>query len=77
MDLPWRVAYTKREDNIKISTIEVICLDWWGKYETALSIDGKPWRVYKGYNDKESALKGHNEFINMTKDEILNMSSLD
>lgn len=77
MELPWRLKLTKREDNVKISTIKVPCLTWWGEYETAISVDGSPWRIYKGYDNKESALEGHNIFLKMTKEEILNLVSLD
>ena len=45
------------------STIKPPCLSWYGKYETAISIDGKPWRIYRGYDSKEEALKGHEEAI--------------
>ena len=77
MDLSWRIAYLKREDNVKFSTIKVPFLAWYGEYETAISIDGKPWRIYRGYDSKEEALKGHEELTKMTKEEILDLSSLD
>lgn len=77
MDLPWRIAYLEREDGIKISTVKVPFLAWYGEYETAISIDGSSWRIYRGYDNKEEALKGHEELTKMTKEEILNLSSLD
>ena len=77
MYLSWRIAYLKREDNVEFSTIKVPCLSWYGEYETAISIDGKPWRIYRGYDSKEEALKGHEKLTKMTKEEILGLSSLD
>ena len=77
MNLPWRIGYTEREDDIIISTVEAPCLAWYGKYETAISVDNKPWRIYKGYENKEEALKWHEKFSKMHKEEILNLSSLD
>ena len=77
MELSWRIAYLKREDNVEFSTIKVLCLTWYGEYETAISIDGSDWRIYKGYDSKEEALKGHEKLTKMTKEEILGLSSLD
>lgn len=77
MNLPWRLAYLEREDNVVFSTIKAPCLAWYGEYETAISIDGNPWRVCKGYDSEEEALKGHEEFVKMTKEEILKLESLD
>ena len=77
MNLPWRIAFLPREDKVVFSTIKAPCLSWYGKYETAISIDGKPWRIYRGYDSKEEAIKGHEELTKMTKEEILGLSSLD
>ena len=77
MYLPWIIAYLEREDKVEFSTIKVPCLSWYGKYETAISIDGSGFRLYKGYDSKEEALKGHEELTKMTKEEILGLSSLD
>lgn len=77
MELPWRLAYLEREDNVVFSTIKPPCLSWYGEYETAIAIDGKPWRIYKGYDTEEEALKGHEELTKMTKEEILKLESLD
>lgn len=76
-NLPWRIALTHREDGITISTIEPPCMAWYGKYETAISIDEGKWRIYKGYDTKEEALKGHEEVKNMTREEILNINFID
>lgn len=77
MNLPWRIAYLEREDKVVFSTIKPPCLSWYGEYETAISIDGMPWRIYRGYDSEEEAIKGHEELTKMTKEEILNLSSLD
>ena len=77
MNLPWRIAFLAREDKVVFSTIKPPCLSWYGEYETAISIDGSDWRIYRGYDSKEEALKGHEELTKMTKEEILGLSSLD
>ena len=77
MNLPWRIAFLPREDKVVFSTIKPPCLSWYGEYETAISIDGSDWRIYRGYDSKEEALKGHEELTKMTKEEILGLSSLD
>ena len=72
MDLSTRVGLTERKDGVVISTIAPYFLDWYGKYETAVSIDGKPWRIAEGYGTLEEAEKGHDKFSKMSKEELIN-----
>lgn len=76
-DLPWRIEYTVREDKVVISTIKVPCLAWYGKYETAISVDGYNWRIASGYETKEEAIEGHKKYLNMTTEEIENIKWID
>ena len=72
MALSNRVGLTKREDGVVISTIESSPLvAWYGRYETAISIDGELWKIAKGYDTLEDAIKGHARFSSMTKEELM------
>ena len=72
MALSNRVGLTKREDGVVISTIESSPLvAWYGRYETAISIDHTFWRIAKGYNTLEEAIKGHARFSSMSKEELM------
>lgn len=62
---------TKREDGVIISTVQPMFLAWYGKYETAVSIDGEPWRILEGYGTAPDAVQGHNKYENMSKRELL------
>lgn len=56
-----------------ISTVSVPFLAWFGEYETAMNINGNVahgWVILKGYDTIEEALEGHEEFINMSKEEL-------
>ena len=75
-DIPNRLKLDKRNDGIVISTVKVICLAWYGDYETAISIDNANWRIYEGYNTEEEALEGHKKYMNMTKEEILKLDTI-
>ena len=72
MDLSTRMGLTERKDGVVISTIAPYFLDWYGKYETAVSIDGEPWRIAKGYRTLEKAIVGHYELSKMSKEELIN-----
>ena len=39
---------------------------WYGKFETAVSIDGNPWRILEGYETATEANKGHIKYENMS-----------
>lgn len=72
MALSNRVGLTKREDGVVISTIEPSPLmAWYGRYETAISIDHSFWRIAKGYDTLEDAIKGHARFSSMSKEELM------
>ena len=78
MALSNRVGLTKREDGVIISTIESSPLvAWYGRYETAISIDGEPWRIAKGYDTLEEAIEGHIRFSEMNKEELMNYKYID
>lgn len=62
-----------REDGVIISTIRPSFMAWYGKYETALSIDGSSWRILEGYSTKEEAERGHNKYLNMSREELINL----
>ena len=68
-----RIGLTEREDGVVISTVESSPLiAWYGKYETVISIDGELWKIAKGYDTLEEAIKGHARFSSMSKEELMN-----
>ena len=70
----WTIAYTsKKEERIVISTT-LSRLAWYGEYETAISMDGKDWRIVESYDIEEEAIKGHKKYTKMTKGEMLKLS---
>ena len=62
---------TKRKDGVIISTVRPMCLAWYGEYETAVSINGEPWRILEGYETETDATQGHNKYEKMSKQELL------
>ena len=62
---------TKRKDGVVISTVRPMFLAWYGNYETAVSIDGEPWRILEAYETAKQAIEGHKKYENMSKDELL------
>lgn len=62
-----------REDGVIISTVRPSSMAWYGKYETALSVDGREWDILEGYSTKEEAQKGHNKYLNMSREELVNL----
>ena len=72
-----RVGLTEREDNVVISTVKPHFMAWYGEYETAISINGEPWRIAKGYDTLEEAIKGHARFSSMTKEELMSYKYID
>ena len=62
---------TKREDGVVISTVYVTYMNWYGNYETAVSIDGADWRILEGYERMKQAIEGHSKYENMSKQELL------
>ena len=78
MALSNRVGLTKREDGVVTSTVEPSPLfAWYGRYETAISIDYSFWRIAKGYDTLEEAIKGHARFSSMTKEELMEYKYID
>lgn len=66
------IIKTSRNDGVIISTVAPSFLAWYGEYETAISIDGKPWRIARGYESLEEAIEGHDRFSKMSKEELMN-----
>ena len=66
-----RIDLTKREDEYIVSTIEPPFMAWYGKYETAIMLEGNfEWRIAEGYETEEEARMGHEKYVNMSTDEI-------
>ena len=66
-----RIDLTKRKDGYVISTVEPMFMAWYGKYETAISLEeGFEWRIAEGYETEEEARIGHEKYVNMSADEI-------
>ena len=66
-----RIDLTKREDGYIVSTIEPPFMAWYGKYETAIMLEGNfEWRIAEGYETEEEARIGHEKYVNMSTDEI-------
>lgn len=73
MGLPIKIELTERKDNVVIYTVAPPSLcAWYGKYETAISIDGELWNIAEGYETLEEAIKGHNRFAKMSREELMN-----
>ena len=67
-----RIVLTEREDNVVVSTVESCpSIAWYGRYETAISIDHTFWRIAKGYDTLEEAIEGHIKFATMSKEELM------
>ena len=73
-----RIGLTEREDGVVISTVESSPLiAWYGRYETAISIDHEFWKIARGYNTLEEAIKGHARFSSMSKEELMEYKYID
>ena len=66
-----RIDLTKREDGYIVSTVKPTFMAWYGKYETAITLEGLDcWRIAEGYETEEEARRGHEKYVNMSTDEI-------
>ena len=66
-----RIDLTKRKDRYIVSTIEPPFMAWYGKYETAIMLEGNfEWRIAEGYETEEEARIGHEKYVNMSVDDI-------
>ena len=66
-----RIDLTKRKDGYVISTVKPMFMAWYGKYETAIKLEGVfEWRIAEGYETEEEARIGHEKYVNMSVDEI-------
>ena len=67
----YRIDLTKREDGYIVSTIEPPFMAWYGKYETAIRLEGSfNWRIAEAYETEEEARIGHEKYVSMSTDEI-------
>ena len=67
----YRIDLTKRADGYIVSTIEPPFMAWYGKYETAIRLEGGfNWRIAEGYETEEEARIGHEKYVNMSVDDI-------
>ena len=64
---------TEREDGVIVSTVRPRCFAWYGNFETAISIDGEAWNIAEGYETAKQAVKGHEKYENMSKEELMNL----
>ena len=66
-----RIDLTKREDGYIVSTVKATFMALYGKYETAIMLEGNfEWRIAEGYETEEEARIGHEKYVNMSTDEI-------
>lgn len=66
-----RIDLTKREDGYIVSTVKPMFMAWFGKYETAIMLEGLDcWRIAEGDETEEEAKVGHEKYVNMSTDEI-------
>ena len=66
-----RIDLTKREDGYIVSTVKPPFMAWYGKYETAIMLEGNfEWRIAEGYETEEEARIGHEKYVHMSTDEI-------
>ena len=66
-----RIGLTKREDGYIVSTIEPPFMAWYGKYETAIKLEGGfDWRIAESYETEAEARIGHQKYVNMSVDDI-------
>lgn len=74
-----QIGRTVREDKVIISTVSMPFLDWYGPYETAVSITGNQnmWRIAEGYQTLKEAKEGHKKYESMTKQELENLDYID
>ena len=72
MAMSKRIGLTEREDDVVVSTVESCpSIAWYGRYETAISINHTFWRIAKGYDTLEEAIEGHIKFATMSKEELM------
>lgn len=75
-DIPNRIKLDKKED-CYISTIKPSFMALYGNYETAIClIELDKWKIVRAYNTLDEALKGHNEIINMSIEELSRLEQI-
>ena len=66
-----RIDLTKREDGYIVSTVKATFMAWYGKYETAIGLEGDSGcRIAEGYETEEEARVGHEKYVAMSEKEI-------
>ena len=64
-------------EGIILSTVKTVFMNWYGDYETAITFDNQStWKILKGYDTKDQAIKGHEEFKKMSIDELMSLKGL-
>lgn len=64
------------EDYI-LSTIKVRFMNWYGAYETGITIiDSGKWKIVKAYDTEEEAIKGHKDFMSMSLYDLDHLESI-
>ena len=53
-------------DTIKDIIVDTVCAPDTGKWETGIYINGK-WIIVSQYDDKDSAIKGHKQYVKSVK----------
>lgn len=72
-----RIKFDERKDGIKISTVKPTFLAWYGNYETAIMMPNSKWKVVASYKTRQESVKGHNDILNKTYEELDNMKQID
>lgn len=77
MERPWQKRRDTLKEGIILSTVRPVCLAWYGEYETAITFDNqKTWKILKGYDTEKEAVRGHEEFLKMSIDELMKLEDL-
>ncbi|MBP3906315.1 MAG: hypothetical protein J6D12_04265 [Peptostreptococcaceae bacterium] len=63
---------SEREDGITLLTLRAAYFNWYGDYETVVSIDEGRWRVLEGYNYSIEASIGHSKYDRISREELIN-----
>lgn len=67
----------KLGEGIILSTVKPGFMAWYGTYETAITFDDQAnWEILKGYKTEEEAINGHENFKNMTIEELMNLDKI-
>lgn len=69
-----KIRRNEIEEGVILSTVKPFAWAWYGKYETAVTFNNQEtWKVLKGYDTEEEAIKGHEEFLKKSVDELASL----